>query len=332
MTDSPVVQMRRVKPSFSFYNFAQIGFFLFGIPANSFGSVDVTDSCNLRCNHCYFFKQDQAEQLTDKQWEEHFEKMKISDFNLFQCTWVGGEPLLRPSVIEFGKKYFKYNTITTNGTIPLPDWKDVSWYISVDGSKENHDKMRNTPGLHELIKQNIANSSGQKITIAFCITSQNHADISVALDEWYLNPKVQHIVFSFFTPIKGLDDNLWLGGEAKDKTLDLLIQHKTTFGDFIVNTKRSLSFMKSDKCRSVTDNCPFAEKSFAFAANGKQKKPCMLGEKADCTRCGCVVPFYLRSLTDKKNILMDLTSGLLNKLRFKGPSNTFIPLQTSQKD
>lgn len=314
MSVSPVEPLKRYKPSFSFYRVAQLGFFLFGIPANSFGSVDVTNGCNLLCNHCYFFKQDQTEQLTEKQWQKQFEKMKNEDFKLFQCTWVGGEPLLRPAVIELGKKYFKYNTVTTNGTIPLPDWKDVSWYISVDGCRDKHDEMRNTPGLFELIKRNIANSSGQKITIAFCITEQNHEDISVALEEWYLNPKVQHIVFSFFTPIKGLDDKLWLGGEAKDKTLSVLIQHKKKYGDFIVNTERSLRFMKSDKCRSVTDNCPFAEKSFAYAANGTLKRPCMLGEKADCTRCGCVVPFYLKSLTDKKTILIDLANRFIKKL------------------
>ena len=141
-------------------------------------------------------------------------------------------------------------------------------------------------------------------------------DIPEVLNEWYLNPNVQHIVFSFFTPVAGLDDELWLGGKEKDTTLEILIRNKRIYGDFIINTERSLNFMKSDKCRSVTDKCPFAEKSFAYAANGKLKKPCMLGEKADCTRCGCVVPFYLKSLTDKKSILKDLANIFTNRLRF----------------
>ncbi len=316
MTDPHTVPIAKTKHSFSLYNIAQIGFFIFGIPANSFGSVDVTNNCNLHCDHCYFYKQDQTEQLTEIQWKEHFESMKSNGYNLFQCTWVGGEPLLRQPVIELGKKYFKYNTITTNGTIPLPDWKDVSWYISIDGNKASHDKMRKLPGLHERIRENIANSPGRQITIAFCITSQNHADIAEVLDDWYLNTNVKHIVFSFFTPIEGLDDDLWLGGKEKDSTLDILIKNKEIYGDFIINTERSLRFMKSDKCRSVTDKCPFAEKSFAYAADGKLKKPCMLGEKADCTRCGCVVPFYLKSLTDKKSILKDLAKILINKFRF----------------
>ena len=31
-----------------------------------------------------------------------------------------------------------------------------------------------------------------------------------------------------------------------------------------------------------------------------------MGEAADCDRCGCVVPYYLRSLTDRPSILQDL--------------------------
>jgi hypothetical protein len=32
----------------------------------------------------------------------------------------------------------------------------------------------------------------------------------------------------------------------------------------------------------------------------------MMGDKADCDRCGCVVPFYMWSLTDRRTVLVDL--------------------------
>ena len=32
------------------------------------------------------------------------------------------------------------------------------------------------------------------------------------------------------------------------------------------------------------------------------KEKCMMGPKADCDRCGCVVPFYMASLTNRKQI------------------------------
>jgi Fe-coproporphyrin III synthase len=196
----------------------------------------------------------------------------------------------------------------------LPDWKDVSWYISVDGGRVHHEQMRNTPGLYDTIKQTIARSEGLKITIASCITRENQSEVSSALEEWSSNPKVRNMVFSFFTPVRGLDDSLWLGGVEKDRLLDLLIEKKKLYGDFIVNSERALRLMKSDRSRSVTDHCPFAEKSFALGPVGVMKEPCMLGPKADCDRCGCVVPFYLKSLTDRSLVLGDLATTLKKKV------------------
>jgi len=306
---------RPSKPLFSLYNLAQFGFFLFGIPNNSFGSVDVTDQCNLRCDHCYFFEQDHSAQWSLEQWRALFERMKMEGFRFYQCTWVGGEPLLRPEIIELGRSYFKYNTVTTNGSIPLPDWKDVSWYISVDGGRRIHERMRNTPGLYDTIKRTIEQSEGLKITIAYCVTSENYIAIPDSLEEWNRNPKVRNMVFSFFTPVSGLDDSLWLGWDEKDRVLELLIEQKKVYGDFIVNTERALRLMKSDRSRSVTDRCPFAEKSYALGPDGIMKEPCMLGPKADCDRCGCVVPFYLRSLTDRNLIVKDVATTLNRKLK-----------------
>lgn len=301
---------RTARPFFSLYTLAQFGFFLFGIPDRSFGSIDVTNQCNLRCHHCYFFEQDYTGQLSREQWRERFERMKSEGFRFYQCTWVGGEPLLRPEIIELGRRYFRYNSVTTNGSLPLPDWKDVSWYISVDGGRQSHEHMRNKPGLYDTIRQTIDQSEGLKITIAYCITSENVTEISDALAEWGAHPKVRNLVFSFFTPVRGVDDSLWLPWEQRDQALELLLAMKQRYGDFIVNSKRSLRLMKSDRARSVTDSCPFAATSCALGPDGCTKEPCMLGSKADCDRCGCVVPFYLKSLTDRRLVISDVYQRL----------------------
>jgi hypothetical protein len=125
------------------------------------------------------------------------------------------------------------------------------------------------------------------------------------------------MVFSFFTPVRGIDDSMWRGWDEKDRILDLLIEKKKVYADFIVNTGRALNLMKSDRARTVTGRCPFAEKSFALGPEGTQKKPCMLGPKADCDRCGCVVPFYLRSLTDRKLVVRDLLMTAVQSI-FRG--------------
>lgn len=247
--------------------------------------------------------------------------MKSGGFRFFQCTWVGGEPLLRPEIIDLGRNYFKYNTVTTNGTLPLPDWKEISWYISVDGSRQTHDRMRNMPGLHDTIRRNIAQSRGLKITIAYCITRENYSEIVASLEEWHSNPKVRNMVFSFFTPVHGLNDSLWLKWDLKDQVLELLLKMKKIHGEFIVNSECALKLMKSDRAPAITARCPFAEKSFALGPNGVRKEPCMLGPKAECERCGCVVPFYLASLINRRVVLSEVTSVLAGKIKSLFPES-----------
>ena len=103
--------------------------FIFGLPKYAIGSIDVTNRCNLRCEHCYFFAEDHdnEKELSIEAWVEKLEEMKAAGHPMMLCTWVGGEPMMRKNLIEVGRKYFKHNTIVTNGTVELPDWDNCSW-------------------------------------------------------------------------------------------------------------------------------------------------------------------------------------------------------------
>ena len=119
------------------------------MPSNAVGSIDITKRCNLRCEHCYFFAEEHKErELTPDEWIEKLEAMKAAGDPMMLCTWVGGEPLVRKKLIETGRKYFKHNTVVTNGTMELPDWTDVTWVISIDGTEEAFAKMR-APGIYQ---------------------------------------------------------------------------------------------------------------------------------------------------------------------------------------
>src|SRR5438128_4409481 len=92
---------------------------VFGMPDQAVGSIDVTNRCNLRCEHCYFFAEDHdnEKELSIEAWVEKLEEMKAAGHPMMLCTWVGGEPMMRKNLIEVGRKYFKHNTIVTNGTV-----------------------------------------------------------------------------------------------------------------------------------------------------------------------------------------------------------------------
>lgn len=298
---------RRLRP----YDVLKVGFFLFGFPRNGFGSIDVTKECNLRCRHCYFFEQDEAYGDDDSSievWEAKLRDLKRTarpwEFPFLQCTWVGGEPLLRRRLIERCRKYFRYNTVVTNGTIPLPHWPDVSWYISIDGDEELHEYIRDKKGIYKRAIRNVREHPDLNVTIAYCITKQNARCVERAVRDW-AEAGARHITFDFYTPIETIDEDLWMDFDERDAMLDKLIALKRIYGDFFVLPERAFHLMKSDRCKRVTDNCLFSKKSFAFGPQGTLKEKCMMGPKADCDRCGCVVPFYMASLVDRRMILED---------------------------
>ncbi|MGO9000035.1 MAG: radical SAM protein [Polyangiaceae bacterium] len=349
MSKSPLLELdhdpapRLSKRGVSAYDFAKVGFFLFGLPRNAFGSIDVTNRCNLRCTHCYYYAVPEEQlpaELSIDQWVERLEELRRTrprwEFPFFNCTWVGGDPLIRRDVIERCKSFFRYNTIVTNGTMPLPDWPDVNWYVSIDGDGKEHERIRDPkaawrkngkPGLYHRIKENVARNKHLRITITYVITRGNAHCIESTVKEWY-EAGAAHITFDFMTPVEGVNDEQWLGFEERDRVIDKLVALRRIYGDFFVIPERVFRLMRSDKCRDVTDNCLLRDKSFTLDASGKPKGKCVMGDAADCNRCGCVVPFYLRSLTDRRFILEDLGGGALRELR--AAITPFDPLSQGQ--
>lgn len=323
--DPPARRPRGILP----YDFAKVGFFLFGIPRNGFGSIDVSKECNLRCSHCYFFEGGDGDapayanrpELSVDEWIAKLEHLKRTSsrlrFPFFQCTWVGGEPLIRKELIDRGRKYFRFNTVVTNGTIPLPDWPDVSWCISIDGDEETHERIRRKTGIYRRAMRNVAERPNLSVTIAYCITRANVDCLEQAVIDWS-RAGARDMSFDFYTPIGDMcdgNDELFLPLAQRDVVLDKLLALKAIYGDFFVLPERAFRMMKSDVCRKVTDNCLFSRKAFAFAPDGVQKEKCMMGPKAECDQCGCVVPFYLASLTDRRRILGDLADELSHAAR-----------------
>ncbi len=287
----------------SFFDLAKVGFRFFGLPRNAFGSIDVTEKCNLHCKHCYFFEHDQPEQaLSVDDWVALLERWKRTrsrwEFPFFQCSWVGGEPLLRPEVIERCRRYFRYNLVVTNGTLPLPDWPDMDFYVSIDGDEEIHEDVRQRKGIYRRIKQNVLARGRGRVTISCCITRLNAHCIEKIVEEWA--PLAAGFTFDFYTPMEGRDDPLWISWRERDQVIGRLLDLRRVYPDSLKVTERALQLMYSDTAAAVTRDCLFAKKAFAYNALGELKQKCMMGVKADCSRCGCIVPFYLHSMTHRR--------------------------------
>src|ERR671937_776790 len=81
-----------------------IRLFIFGLPKYAVGSIDVTNRCNLRCEHCYFFAEDHDNEREPpiEKWVEKLEEMKAPAPPMIRSPWAGGEPMMRKKLIEVG--------------------------------------------------------------------------------------------------------------------------------------------------------------------------------------------------------------------------------------
>jgi uncharacterized protein len=123
----------------------------------------LTFNCNLRCKYCYFNKESNLtkEVISTEALNKfldfldsigHFEHGQLSERVMF----IGGEPLLYPDkILEFIKIFqvrypkmkFQFE-ITSNLTLYEPriyQKKELHFVVSLDGTKETHDKNRIFP-------------------------------------------------------------------------------------------------------------------------------------------------------------------------------------------
>lgn len=120
----------------------------------------VTSKCNLRCQHCFYWRS--LNKSDDLRFEE-IEKISqnLPNFNLLLLS--GGEPFLREELVEIIRLFWKNNRISfvgipTNGTLTtrivsqtkkileIDPKLSVNLYFSIDGLAPLHDSIRRVKG------------------------------------------------------------------------------------------------------------------------------------------------------------------------------------------
>jgi hypothetical protein len=86
---------------------------------------------------------------------------------------------------------------------------------------------------------------------------------------------------------------------TRDRLIDQILELKKKYPGVINMMDSTLDLMRSKNARKVTDNCEFRLKAFALGPTGEQKGKCMMGDNADCDRCGCVVPFHMATIRNR---------------------------------
>ncbi|MGB9693564.1 MAG: radical SAM protein [Fervidobacterium sp.] len=266
------------------YKIIQIKYFKKKLPI--FGSADITNSCNLKCKHCYWWlNRKQHKELSADEWRNVVREKFIKN-DVMSISLTGGEPLLRPDVIAaiISEMKWRYVTVVTNGTLPFIDF-GVGYFISIDGTENIHNTIRGAK-IYSKVKQNVMEHPEVNVVINMTINSLNYECVEEVVNEWY--GLARALTFQFHTPFSYTDE-LWLPyGKLRNDTVDKLLKIKEKYPDFIANTSKQLNLFRDGKW---TANCP----NWFFVnldSSGKTKQPCVIsntdenGAKPICERCG----------------------------------------------
>lgn len=150
---------------------------------------NMTRQCNLTCTHCYASA---ASARREPELDTEQGRALLRDLADFGCPVVlfsGGEPTMRedlPDLAEYAVSLGLRAVISTNGTLideplaaRLRDIRLSYVGISIDGSREHHDRMRCGDGAYEAALAGLRNcrNAGLKVGLRHTLTRLNHEDI-----------------------------------------------------------------------------------------------------------------------------------------------------------
>ncbi len=253
-------------------------------------NYEITANCNLRCydSGCYFFKnRNPSKELSDEQWISKFKRDRKENIKVAILT--GGEPMLRPKVVEAACNIFNNVMMVTNGTIPIENLKLRNYFVSLDGSREVNDKIRGN-GVFDKVVKNIRGD--KRATIAATISTYNQDPI-LNLAKIISRLDIKGITFALYTPMSFNDP---LVPRDIDNIIKDIRKAKKEYGDIILVSERMLELFKSKR---HSKDC-YLRKGWVvtYDPQGKIKRPCVLGEKVICAECGCNIPVFMRAVKD----------------------------------
>jgi len=267
--------------------------------------VNVTNHCNLACAHCFVFRDGNPNQaarsirdgMSDEEILETLRELR-DRHGIVSMLWMGGEPLLKPRLLEQGLRLFPRNTITTNGTVPLVDFgPGVLYVVSLDGPEDLNDRIRGAGVFRRVIRtlSRIPEGFGSPVQVQATVTRRNQHRLE-ELVQAVRATRAGWMTFSFYVPRAGdAGEDAWPTNEDRATAVREVMRLQGQYPGFIRNSSRSLELMLPEHCRRVTDACPAKRNVLPlYLEQDHFATPfCCYGNDVDCDRCGAWVVFHL---------------------------------------
>lgn len=267
--------------------------------------VDLTDRCNLRCRHCFYYRNERdTRELPDAELLRGLETLR-DRHDIRSMEWCGGEPLLRRELLEEGAALFPHNVLYTNGTRELPEISNMTVCVSLDGPPEVHDYVRGT-GCFERVAASLAKTRCPVVVILCTLNRANapHLETFLGAVERLERPGLAlPVYFLIFTPLRqykeveGYEhsaeqrDRLAFSWPERDRLLEEIAAARRRHPGRILNSDLLLELMHSSNAAWCTRRCNRPEVTLALDLKLERKLPCVLGPDVDCSRCGCPFPY-----------------------------------------
>lgn len=181
-----------IKP-INFYRIKQINSLL----TPKFLLLYVTDNCNLRCKHCFYWKEiDEHKDALSLESIEKISKSLAERLDLLALT--GGEPFVRSDIVEIVKAFVKNNNvkrvhIASNGfltdkieekvkeMLSFGDYR-LTLQFSIDGLKSLHNELRGVDGSFERVcetvkRLNKIDNKRLAVSVATVVMKKNFSQI-----------------------------------------------------------------------------------------------------------------------------------------------------------
>jgi Fe-coproporphyrin III synthase len=240
--------------------------------------IDITDRCNLRCRHCYHFQEKgniaENEEPSLGKWKERFNELRAKGIRMIML--MGGEPMLRPDVVQLADEMFPLVEMITNGTIPVPQNYSHRIFVSIDGLKETNDRIRGNGVFDKVVK----NFSGDKrVVFNMTLTAENYKELEDVV-KLSVKTGVTGVVCNIYTALSS-DDPESVTLNIRKNILDELKRVKKVYPGRLLFTGGALDWFEKADHRNY---CYWSENVLHYDTSWNPR-PCFA--VADCSNCGC---------------------------------------------